>query len=183
MAPADSPKRSYILSGTYRALRVEKHELGPLELAIVGFVGSKQAPRSYAEVHELIFEYYKINEPEKISGFIDRTIGTLERLQTNFTPEVYTNNPQLTGRVQKLLGHYAELKVKDVDNVTYTDFCPDDLGKVRGNSLYPFREHSNRVIRKLTDANILESSKESRGRGGMDHFLKLNPALVIERPT
>ena len=175
--------REYIRILNYKSLIVlDDLIFSDLELAIIGYINS--SPRltleggistpavPYAAVHELIFEYLKFyNKQDEIKDIIEGNIAMLERSASQRLSK------GLRDRVEQLIGHFRELKHKDVNQINYSEFQPQSFA---WNTMYegnnPFRKYFQKKIKDLLKLGILFKRKE-----GLMWYLALNPHSDIKK--
>jgi len=154
--------RDYVLSADYRSLRIkDRPDLEGLELAIVGYVicssvtTKKGEPKcehttSYAMLQELIFEYFKINEPDNIKRSLDKNIRTLQRVHTAYLA------PEFVEKVEYRKRFFTELLSREVSKITYEEFEPKSWNiEVLSSLTTPFKKDCNDRINELGTSGIL----------------------------
>ena len=194
MPVQNSPQRTYILNRDYRLIRTQ-HELNDLELAVVGYVawatdsrGNETDRRSsvpYSEVYELIFEYLKKNEPDKIRLLIRKNIEMLRKEQRLYETDCTSSSGGLTDRIEGLISAFGKLAKKRIRDVTYSKFYPEDLKNVR-EGMNPWYLYANGLTKKLVRRGILSSTRRYEGKwssyGSLYKYtLQLSPSLKISK--
>lgn len=185
MNPKYPTPRDYLLSRDYKTLSVPSvpELIKPkrdLELAIVGYVSSPDTPKedlpdfplavSYGKIEELIFEYLKINEPDKIKQFIQRNKYLLGG---------FYRDSQGGVEAQRLKAQFTQLQSSDISEITYSDFHPNDFITLTKVVHKPFREYCNGRLQNLVKPGILIKKRVGR----YAHYVRLNPSVDIVRAS
>ncbi len=177
--------RDYIQKAPYTSIKVPLRQLeteagkvqlslnlSDLEKAIIGYVAAaplqvngispKPGIRTYNEIHELVFEYFKIYEPKKIKYAIARFITSLKSNKDRLKRPL----------VQQLLTHYRRLKNENPSQISYEDFYPKDFKKALPRER-PLRKDYGDIIRNLNHKGLIQS-----GGGGRGSYFNIGPWAV-----
>ena len=184
---------NYIRSGAYKKIQVSgiERKLSDLEKAVVGYISvqkpvkisqkARWSPLSYQisrivpnlpesvkkvkeeDLLELIFEFYKQVNPDKLEKILSRTIALLETRAAKFGSWPIKNEYCLSNErnSKKLANYFKELISADLSDVKYLDFLgyPAETKTAYFNPKEkretPFGWHSLKILGKMVNSRLL----------------------------
>ena len=173
MKPAD-----YLKNQDYKSLQPSVDGLSELERTIAGYVMvssamgrdglTYQQSAHRPDLKELVFEYLKMYEPQRLKNFMTMDLKILKNMRNKrISPATRSKDVY-----EQCLKNYEKLADKDLSEITYDEFMPKNLRSLLSGytTKTNFVQFANEHVLKLIKMDVLKlHSKLGR------NYLEYNP--------